>query len=951
MGDDKRLFYVFLHCSYQHDNRGSLDKVPGRESSGMGKQIRGSERSGRFSWQKILLGVLAVAFIWLIVSHFTEVKKLAETLTQGQWQWVLAAAVLQVIYYLTFTATYQAAFYALGIKRRVWELVPVALGSLFVNVVAPTASTAGAALFVDDAARRGHSPARAATATLLQLVADYSAFLMVLAAGMTVLFIYHDLQTYEIIGAIILLLLNIALTGVLLLGVWRPKLVEGLLRWIQVFVNRVEGWFKHPNLLDADWAYTNAAELAAASQAVTEYPARLVRLLLVMLASYAVDLFSLYVLFHAFGQFIGFGPLVAGFAMGILFWIVSPIPQGIGLVEGIMTLTYTSLGVPAETAAIVSLSFRGLTFWLPLVLGFVLIQRTRTFGGRERSLAEAWGVRLVALLTALMGAVNLLSTVTPSLMSRLKIIENYLPLMVSRDGHLTAALAGFALMSLSIGLWRRKRNAWILTLAVLVISTASHLVKGLDYEEALLGLGLAVWLLTLRPHFYARSDTPSARQGIWAVVASVGFTLLYGVTGFYLLDRHFSVNFGLLAAIRQTVVMFAAFYDPGLQPIPITRFGHFFANSIYLVGVGTFTYALFMLLRPVLLRHAATADERCKAESIIKRYGRTSLVRMALFDDKAYYFSPGGSMIAYAAHNGAAIALGDPIGPPTDASQAIAGFKNFCAQNDWIPAFYQTQPDYLENYNAAGFKSINIGNEAIVEVSSFTLSGNANKGLRSAYNRLVKLGYRATTLRSPLSQSQLTELRAISDTWLAHMQGSEKRFSLGWFDDAYLQSGPVMVVYDPQERPVAFANIITEFQRNEISIDLMRYIPGEHGIMDFMFVSLFEWAAREEYASFNLGLSALSGVGEHPEDPSIERALHYIYEHVNQFYNFKGLHAFKAKFHPRWATRYLIYPNAAALPAIALGLNRAANGRNFLHNYFSPLRSLINLRQPVKVTQ
>ena len=612
----------------------------------MGKQVKDIEGSARFPWQRILLGFLAVAFVWLVVSHFTEVKKLAETLAHGQWQLVLAAAALQVVYYLTFTATYQSAFYALGIKRKVLELVPVALGSLFVNVVAPTASTAGAALFVDDAARRGHSPARAATATLLQLVADYSAFLMVLAAGMTILFIYHDLQTYEIIGAIILLLLNIALTGVLLLGVWRPKLVAGLLRWIQVFVNRIGGWFKRPNLLDADWAHNNAAELTAASQAVTEHPTRLVRLLLVMLAAYSVDLLSLYVLFHAFGQSIGFGPLVAGFAMGILFWIVSPIPQGIGLVEGIMTLTYTSLGVPAETAAIVSLAFRGLTFWLPLALGFVLIQRTRTFGGRERSLAEAWGVRLVALLTALMGVVNLLSTVTPSLIPRLQLIENYLPLMVSRSGHLAAALAGFALMSLSVGLWRRKRNAWILTLAVLVVSAISHILKGLDYEEALLGLGLAVWLLSLRPHFYARSDAPSVRQGLWAVVASVGFTLLYGVTGFYLLDRHFSVNFGLFAAIRQTVVMFAGFYDPGLLPIPITRFGRFFTDSIYLVGTGTFTYALFMLLRPVLLHHTASSEERYKAELIIKKFGRSSLARMALFDDKAYYFSPGGSVIA-----------------------------------------------------------------------------------------------------------------------------------------------------------------------------------------------------------------------------------------------------------------------------------------------------------------
>ena len=187
----------------------------------MGKQTKFPERGGRFSWQRILLGGLFIAFVWLIVSRFNEVQKLAQTLMQGQWQWVLAAAVLQVIYYLAFTSTYQVAFYVLDIRSKLFELVPVTLGSLFVNVVAPTASTAGAALFVDDAARRGNSPARAATATLLQLVADYTSVLVVLIVGMTVLFIQHDLQTYEIVAAIILLLLTSVLVGVLLLGVQR----------------------------------------------------------------------------------------------------------------------------------------------------------------------------------------------------------------------------------------------------------------------------------------------------------------------------------------------------------------------------------------------------------------------------------------------------------------------------------------------------------------------------------------------------------------------------------------------------------------------------------------------------------------------------------------------------------------------------------------------------------
>ena len=112
---------------------------------------------------------------------------------------------------------------------------------------------------------------------------------------------------------------------------------------------------------------------------------------------------------------------------------------------------------------------------------------------------------------------------------------------------------------------------------------------------------------------------------------------------------------------------------------------------------------------------------------------------------------------------------------------------------------------------------------------------------------------------------------------------------------------------------------------------------AENGAMDFLFVALFQWAKAQGYASFNLGLSALSGVGKHTDDPAVERALHYIYEHVDQFYSFKGLHAFKEKFHLQGSPRYLVYPGPASLPAVALAMIRADSGDDFVRDYLKEL--------------
>jgi len=879
-----------------------------------------------------LFWLLIIVFVWVVVSRFTEIEKLAGTLAQGQWEWVLAAALLQVVYYLAYTGLYQSAFYTVEVESRLRDLLPVMFASLFVNVAAPAGGAGGMALFVDDAVGRGQSAARATAGTVLVLVADFSAFTLVLIVGLIYLFLEHDLKAYEVIGAAILLLIIGGLTGVLLLGLWAPARLRRLLSWLQRAANRLAGWFRRPTMLAEDWAEKNVAEFAEAAVAITAHPWRLGRTLSVALATYVVDLTSLYTLFLAFRQPVGLGTLVAGFAMGILFWIVAITPQGIGVVEGVMALVYTSLSVPAARATVVALAFRGLTFWLPLVIGFVLLRKVKSFGEEEQPRPGVWSVRAVALLTALMGVVNVLSAVTPSLHGRLMLLERFLPVEAHRGAHLAAALIGFALLMLAGNLWRRKRVAWLLTMILLGISAVSHLLKGLDYEEAILTAGLALWLWFLRPHFHARSDPPSVQQGLRALAAALLFTLAYGTIGFYLLDRHFSVNFGFGAAMEQAVVMFTQFYDPGLEPI--TGFGRYFASSIYAVGAVTLGYALVMLFRPVLLRKPSTVAERNQAKAIVETHGHSSLAFFTLFDDKSYYFSPGGSLVAYVAKGRIALALGDPIGPAEDVKAAIAGFRDYCAQNDWQPAFYQTLPDYLEHYRAAGFDALCIGHEGVVDLTGFTLVGGAHKSLRAAINKLTKLGYRAELHQPPLPDSLLKELRAISDEWLATMEGGEMHFSLGWFDDDYIRNSPVMAVHTPEGLTSAFANLVPEYQRNEATIDLMRHRRDvEHGTMDFLFVALFQWAKEQGYATFNMGLSALSGVGEHSGDPAIERALHYIYEHVNQFYSYKGLHEFKAKFDPQWSPRYLVYARAAILPAVAIALIRAHAGDDFAQEY------------------
>ncbi|HEV8338932.1 MAG TPA: flippase-like domain-containing protein [bacterium] len=879
-----------------------------------------------------ILRFLIVAFIWFAISRLTEVESLVRAFLQARWEWILPALAVQALYFIVTAAMYQSAFATVGVRSRSPHLLPILLASVAVNVATTGAGFGGAALFVDDSARRGESPGRTAVGVLLALIADLTAFMIILVPGVVVLFVFHTLRAYEVVAAAMLVALVGALGSVMLVGLWRPRWIHFLLSMLQKIINRIGARFGRPELVSPAWVTRSAEEFAQATFAIAAHPLRLVRTVGLALGAHLLDLVSLYTVALAFRARLGLGPLVAGYAMAIVFWNVSITPQGIGVVEGVMTLVYTSLGFPPEQATLIALGFRGLTLWLPMAVGFAFLRRLRSFAVEVETRTAAWSVRGAALLTAAMGVVNVLSAVLPALPQRLVVLERFSPLSVRHGAHAAAALAGFALLLLALGLWRRKRMAWALSLGVLAVSVVSHLLKGLDYEEAGLAALLGAWLVMLRWRFQARSDPPSVHRGLAVVAAAFLFALTYGTAGFYLLDRHFRIDFDLWAAVRQTVLMFTAFRNPGLEPI--TGFGRNFADSIYLIAAVTVGFALFALLRPVLLRRPASPFDHERARVIVERYGRSSFARLVLFPDKQYYFSLGGSMVSYTIRGRAALALGDPIGPEPDAPETIRGFQAYCQGNDWLPGFYQTLPDYLGHYEAAGFQAMHIGDEGSVILTDFSLEGKAGKSLRGAVNRLARLGHQAVLHEPPLADTLLEELRVVSDQWLTMMHGREKGFSLGWFEDDYIRHSHVMAVHAADGTITAFANIVSEYQRDEITIDLMRRRPtAEGGTMDLLFVHLLEWAKAQGYASFSLGLSPLAGVGLRSEDPIVERALHYLYEHVNQFYNFKGLHAFKEKFRPQWSPRYLVYPGAANLPAVALAVIRADSGDQFVWDY------------------
>ncbi len=331
------------------------------------------------NWRKLLFWVVLLLFGWIVWSRFAEIDKLIHTLESGQPLWIASAMAVQFLFFVIFSGVYWAAFRTVGVLSRLRDLIELTFAATFVNATISSGGTAGTALYIDDARRRGQSPAQAAAGSVLVVAADYAGYGVLLAVGLITLIRQHSITRIEVISALIMYGLIFAVLAVLSTSVWYPQGLRRLLHGVQRGVNRVGGWVRRPRVVSADWADKNAADFITAGNSLKQNPRSVAQTVTIAFLSHLVQAVVLYLLFLAFKQPITFSFALTLYVMTILFTVVSPTPSGVGVVETIMPAIYVSLGVPLEAGTIINLAFRGISFWLPLLIGFfALRQQTKS---------------------------------------------------------------------------------------------------------------------------------------------------------------------------------------------------------------------------------------------------------------------------------------------------------------------------------------------------------------------------------------------------------------------------------------------------------------------------------------------------------------------------------------------------------------------------------------------
>ncbi len=354
-----------------------------------------------------------------------------------------------------------------------------------------------------------------------------------------------------------------------------------------------------------------------------------------------------------------------------------------------------------------------------------------------------------------------------------------------------------------------------------------------------------------------------------------------------------------------------------------------FLRALLLVSVVAVAFGLFRLLgvAPPQTLLKPTEAELNEARHILVNCAETQGFLALLGDKYLFWNAERNAFIMFAASSQFWIAMGDPIGEQTAFDELLYQFLEQADRYGAKAVFYQASAEWLPSYLDLGLSLFKLGEDARVNLSAFSLQGKKHDAQRSARNKFGKIGYQFEILSGAAVEDALPALRQISDAWLASKNTREKGFSLGFFDENYVRRTDVAVIKDETGHIRAFANLWQTAGHEELSIDLMRYHPDSpRGIMDFLFAELMLWGQAEHYEWFSLGMAPLAGLEHRPLAPLWHKMGATIFKMGDHFYNFEGLHSYKAKFDPVWEARYLAAPTGFSVPIILMTITRLISG-------------------------
>jgi phosphatidylglycerol lysyltransferase len=833
--------------------------------------------NARIITQFLFTALFIILAAWFTFHQKRELFHVRNLLSEANRYWVITGLALVLFYIFIQGAMYVTSFASINTKLKLWDAIILFLKRNFISVFLPAGAVSSLAFFSNEIEKKGitrtqvyfASTIYAFVGILSVVIVAIPAFVFVVSGGSI------GMDKWYALAAVMAILL-------LFVFVYYSLLKKGkLYNWILKIYPKAELFIedlKNNKINRKQFVYT----------------------VLISVLIEFVGIAHVYISMIALNFPPSVSTAIIAYIVVVIFLIISPFLRGLGAIEVSMVYVLTRSGFTNADSIAITLLFRFFEFWLPLLTGVVSFMLK----------VDKLIMRILpAVLIFILGIVNIISVLTPALPERLNLLKDYLLVDFVSFSNSFVFIAGLFLLVTAAFMLRGLRTAWWFAVALSIISIFGNIAKGIDYEEATIAFLIVGSLIATRKQYHVKTNPKLGTVGLQTSVLSIAAVMLYGVIGFYFLDkRHFHIDFNIFQSFRYTLQNFFLIGSNDL--VPHDAFARDFIYMIKISGFASISFLIYSLVRPYVFKITPTVEEISRAKSLTQQYGNSALDFFKTYSDK-FIFAPSeiNAYISYRVNRNFAVVLENPVAENSEEmKKCILSFSKYCYENGLKEIYYRVSKESLPVYNEMSKKSLFLGQEGVIDLDFFSLEGGEKKSIRNALNKIKEQGYTTHVNTPPLRDGLIQKLKAVSDEWLKLTEREEIIFSQGMFVEKEIKEQTVISVENSEEKIIAFLNIIPDYVKNEGTYDLLRKTAdAPNGIMDYILVELFKYFKANGIQYVNLGFAPMSGL----DDPHTftEKSMKFAYEKIRSFSHYKGQRDYKDKFNPRWNDKFLIYSN------------------------------------------
>lgn len=638
------------------------------------------------------------------------------------------------------------------------------------------------------------------------------------------------------------------------------------------------------------------------------------RLLTVSLASFVLQM----ALFVAIGVTLGIhlrlAIMMLAFILASTIALVSMTPGTWGSFDVAVLFILSDLSVNSDQVVVWLILYRVVYNVIPLLSAFILLiyrlskKINSDYRGVPHYVARAVTHQVTTVMLYLTGILLVLSGTMPTIVQRVMILNHLRswPITYALANQLPNILLGFLLLISARGVANRVKRAYQSTIVLLVVIIIYALFEYRHIVPMVLVGVLLFAFMTTRQTLYREQFIHSWEEqivdgAIWgALIISY---LLLGIvnTPIFKHNYHFHER-GMIPSVHWWVM-----------------------GAIVILVVATFSLLLSRYLHAHQQQLGESFDE-IRLNRILT-IGDTHYTNLAFLGDKRFYYyqvnhedSVG---MQFRLVNNKAMVMGDPFGDASYFAEAMQQFVDDADVLGYVPVFYEVSEQIAMLAHEFGYDFFKLGEEAHVVLDAFSTAGKKMQNVRSVVNQAGRAGFEFKVITPPFNEEILKQLQKISDEWLAGRE--EKGYSLGFFDQNYIQRYPIAVL-SKDNRIEAYATLVTSHTERQMAVDLMRFTKAApNGVMDVLFVNTIAYAKSQGLQTLNLGMSPLANVGQHRQSFGRERLANLVYQFGSKVYSFEGLHHYKSKFTKTWVPMYIAYSRKSWIIMVMIGLLKIDN--------------------------